>query len=365
MKRRLNLAAALVHSPRILLLDEPTAGVDLQSREYIFEIIRHLREAGTAILYTTHYMEEAEGLCDRLGIMNQGKLVAMGTLDALLANLECRETIELRGLPLGTDFAALEAAGGVSRVERTDGIVRLFVRSATHLLEPLQKIISRSRQPVHLKIAPISLEHLFLRLTDYGASRLTRVKLIALAVWLCLVAPVSAASPLEYTRATLEQARAIVGGDQTHNDKLAALSSLFRNFLDTDTMGRAALGKHWSSFTPQQQKDFLVLFRQLFQRTYVQELLLFEKPNFVYVGETSQHGEASVNTKIVTPRDEFSVVYQLRPEGEHWLVTRITVEDVSLTANLGSQLDHLLSRDSVEDVLNLMQRKYGSSGGGA
>jgi ABC-2 type transport system ATP-binding protein len=110
-------------------------------------------------------MEEAEGLCDRLGIMNQGKLVAMGTLDALLANLECRETIELRGLPLGTDFAALEAAGGVSRVERTDGIVRLFVRSATHLLEPLQKIISRSRQPVHLKIAPISLEHLFLRLT--------------------------------------------------------------------------------------------------------------------------------------------------------------------------------------------------------
>jgi phospholipid transport system substrate-binding protein len=194
---------------------------------------------------------------------------------------------------------------------------------------------------------------------------LTRVKLIAFAVWLCLVAPVLAASPLEYTRATLEQARAIVGSDQTHNDKLAALSSLFRNFLDTDTMGRAALGKHWSSFTPQQQKDFLVLFRQLFQRTYVQELLLFEKPNFVYVGETSQHGEASVNTKIVTPRDEFSVVYQLRPEGEHWLVTRITVEDVSLTANLGSQLDHLLSRDSVEDVLNLMQRKYGSSGGGA
>ena len=165
MKRRLNLAAALVHSPRVLLLDEPTAGVDLQSREYIFEIVRRLRETGTAILYTTHYMEEAEGLCDRLGIMNQGKLVAMGTLDALLANLECREIIEVRGLPPGTDFAAVQAVGGVSRVERADGIVRLFVRSATHLLEPLQKIISRSRQPVHLKIAPISLEHLFLRLT--------------------------------------------------------------------------------------------------------------------------------------------------------------------------------------------------------
>ena len=73
----------------------------------------------------------------------------------------------------------------------------------------------------------------------------------------------------------------------------------------------------------------------------------------------------AVNTKIVTPRDDFSVVYQLRPEGERWQVIRITVEDVSLTANLGSQLDHLLSRDSVEDVLNLMERKYGSNGGGA
>ncbi len=194
---------------------------------------------------------------------------------------------------------------------------------------------------------------------------MTRVKLIALVVWVCLAGPAWAADPLEYTRATLEQARAIVGSDQTHNDKLAALSSLFRNFLDTDAMGRAALGKHWSSFTLQQQKEFLVLFRQLFQRTYVQELLLFEKPNFVYVGQTRLDGEATVDTKIVTPRDDFKVVYQLRPDGERWLVTGITVEDVSLTANLGSQLDHLLSRESVEDVLNLMQRKYGSNGGGA
>jgi ABC-2 type transport system ATP-binding protein len=165
MKRRLNLAAALVHSPRVLLLDEPTAGVDPQSREHIFEIVRSLREAGTAILYTTQYMEEAEGLCDRLGIMNQGKLVAMGTLDALLANLECAEIIEVRGLPTGTDLAPIEAAGGVCRVERTEKVIRLFVTSAAPLLEPLQKIINRSRQAVHLKIAPISLEHLFLRLT--------------------------------------------------------------------------------------------------------------------------------------------------------------------------------------------------------
>jgi len=194
---------------------------------------------------------------------------------------------------------------------------------------------------------------------------LTRMKRIAFVVWLCLAASAWAADPLAYTRTTLEQARAIVNSDQTHNEKLAALSVLFTKFLDTDAMGRAALGKHWSSFTPEQQKEFLVLFRKLFQRTYVQELLLFDKPRFAYVGETRLDGEAIVNTKIITPRDEFSVVYQLRPEGELWQVTGITVEDVSLTANLGSQLNDLLSRDSVEDVLNLMQRKYGSNGGGA
>jgi ABC-2 type transport system ATP-binding protein len=138
--------------------------VDPQSRENIFEIVRGLRDAGAAILYTTHYMEEAEELCDRLGIMNQAKLVAMGTLDALLAQLECAEIIEVRGLPPETDLAAMQV-GLVCRVDRTNGVIRLFVKNATHLLEPLQKIISRSRQPVHLKITPISLEHLFLQLT--------------------------------------------------------------------------------------------------------------------------------------------------------------------------------------------------------
>jgi ABC-type transporter MlaC component len=194
---------------------------------------------------------------------------------------------------------------------------------------------------------------------------LTPLKLTAFVVWLCLVAPAWAASPLAYTRDTLEQVRGIVNSDQNHNDKLAALSVVFTKFLDTDTMGREALAEHWSSFTPKQQQEFLVLFRRLFQRTYVQELLLFDKPQFVYVGESRPNGEARVDTKIVTPQDDFNVVYQLRPEGEYWRVTKIMVEDVSLTANLGSQLDHLLSRNSVEDVLNLMQRKYGSNSGGA
>jgi ABC-type transporter MlaC component len=82
---------------------------------------------------------------------------------------------------------------------------------------------------------------------------------IVLVVWLLIVAPARAASPLEYTRTILEQARAIVASSQTHDEKLAALSALFSKFLDSDAMGRQALGTHWSSFTPEQQKEFLGL----------------------------------------------------------------------------------------------------------
>jgi phospholipid transport system substrate-binding protein len=188
---------------------------------------------------------------------------------------------------------------------------------------------------------------------------------IMLIVSMLLVAPARAATPLEYTRTTLEQAKTIVSSTQTHNEKLAALSTLFSKFLDTDAMGREALGSHWSSFTPDEQKEFLGLFRELMQRTYVQKLLLFENPNFVYAGEQSTGAGAVVDTKIVTPRDQFDVTYRLKPVGDTWMATSITVEDVSLTANLGSQLNDLLSRMSVDDVLALMRRKYGTASGAA
>jgi len=84
MKRRLNLACALVHEPQILLLDEPTVGVDPQSRNHIFECIEQLKDQGRTVIYTTHYMEEAQRLCDRIAIMDHGKLLALDTLDALL-----------------------------------------------------------------------------------------------------------------------------------------------------------------------------------------------------------------------------------------------------------------------------------------
>ena len=87
MKRRLNLGAALVHEPRLLLLDEPTTGVDPQSRNHIFEEVRRLNAAGLTVVYTSHYMEEVQALCPRIGIMDHGRLVACDTLTNLLQQL--------------------------------------------------------------------------------------------------------------------------------------------------------------------------------------------------------------------------------------------------------------------------------------
>ena len=164
MKRRLNLAVSLVHEPKLLLLDEPTVGVDPQSREHIFSILRDLRAQGTAILYSTHYMEEAERLCDRVAIMDEGKIIAMGTLESLLGALDSGEIIDVRGLSPLADLTRLRNAPGVGRVEVRDHGIRLFVKNAAHVLAPIQQVIGAD-DGVHVEITPLSLEKLFLQLT--------------------------------------------------------------------------------------------------------------------------------------------------------------------------------------------------------
>ncbi len=122
MKRRLNLAVALIHDPPLLLLDEPTVGVDPQSRNSIFEKIEAMREEGRTIVYTTHYMEEAQRLCDRVAIMDQGKLLAMDSVQSLIAAhggestiIATRDEGEIRlktGDPLG-ELLKLRESGGM------------------------------------------------------------------------------------------------------------------------------------------------------------------------------------------------------------------------------------------------------------
>jgi ABC-2 type transport system ATP-binding protein len=93
MQRRLNLAASLLHSPRLLLCDEPTVGVDPQSRNAIFELLQRLNREGMTVIYSTHYMEEATRLCSRIGIIDHGKILALGTLDELLHRLPFAEEV--------------------------------------------------------------------------------------------------------------------------------------------------------------------------------------------------------------------------------------------------------------------------------
>jgi ABC-2 type transport system ATP-binding protein len=122
MKRRLNLAAALVHDPDLLLLDEPTVGVDPQSRNQIFDNIQALQRSGKTVIYTTHYMEEAERLCDRIAIVDKGKLLALGTLNDLLLTHGGPQTL------------VVDSHGTVARIQTNDPLGELNRRAAAGVI---------------------------------------------------------------------------------------------------------------------------------------------------------------------------------------------------------------------------------------
>jgi len=169
MKRRLNLAAALLHDPQLLLLDEPTVGVDPQSRNAIFDNLEILKKRGKTLLYTTHYMEEAERLCDRLVIIDHGKVIADDTLQGLhrmvpVANLL---TIELEAGKLnGLRVEDLHSTPGVVSVELRGETLRIGVRDlAADSAGILQWLIDRGHPFQHLASERANLETVFLNLT--------------------------------------------------------------------------------------------------------------------------------------------------------------------------------------------------------
>jgi ABC-2 type transport system ATP-binding protein len=130
MQRRLNLACGIVHRPAVLLLDEPTVGVDLESRERILALVRRLRDEGTGVVYSTHYMEEAERICDRVLLIDDGTLVAEGTVEALIARAGARPRMELtcRGRVPESAWAGLD---GVREVGGARGEGRLTLEMAS------------------------------------------------------------------------------------------------------------------------------------------------------------------------------------------------------------------------------------------
>ena len=167
MQRRLNIGIGLLHRPRLLILDEPTVGVDPQSRNAILESVEHLSSEGMAVLYTTHYMEEAERLCDRIGIVDLGELKAEGTRAELVALVgeHDRVVIEATG-GLEAAAKALAALPGVLAASAADGSLALIVDHARTLLPELLRAATDAGASVRgVDVDEPDLEAVFLHLT--------------------------------------------------------------------------------------------------------------------------------------------------------------------------------------------------------
>jgi len=169
MKRRVNIAVGLMHKPRLLFMDEPTVGIDPQSRRAILDSVKALNKEGMTILYTTHYMEEAQELSDRVGIIDHGKLIALGTQSELTAKVGEMDTLILH---LGENedpehlAQALKTLSGVLQANPSDHTIALVTPSAEELLAP---VVSRANE-LGIKIHSIdmrepNLEAVFLHLT--------------------------------------------------------------------------------------------------------------------------------------------------------------------------------------------------------
>ncbi len=167
MKRRLNIGIGLLHHPRLLVLDEPTVGVDPQSRNAILASVAALEQEGMAILYTTHYMEEAERLCDRIGIIDEGRIRAEGTRRELVALVGQKDRVELTvGGTVGAATAALRALAGVEEATASDGRIVLVVEEARHRLPQILETAADAGASVRsVEVVEPDLEAVFLHLT--------------------------------------------------------------------------------------------------------------------------------------------------------------------------------------------------------
>ena len=167
MKRRLNFACGIVHGPRVLLLDEPTVGVDPQSRVRLLELVRAEAKAGTCVLYTTHYMEEAQELCDRLAIIDHGKVIARGSMEELRAEMGERDLLRLSGTFDPTRVtAALHAVPDLGLEACSEEQLTLSLREASRRLPKLFAILEEAGAEVReTTLTEPSLESLFIKLT--------------------------------------------------------------------------------------------------------------------------------------------------------------------------------------------------------
>lgn len=161
MKRRINIAATLLHKPELLILDEPTVGIDPQSRNHIFKMIRQLNNNGVTVVYSTHYMEEVETLCDEIAIIDQGKVIAQGTLNEILDQYT-QEAVYI-------ESEQIEQKPVFAYSNHVSAKNRGWIIESSNVLGTIQDITQKAQQEnilvKELKIVRPTLEHVFLSLT--------------------------------------------------------------------------------------------------------------------------------------------------------------------------------------------------------
>lgn len=166
MKRRINIASALLHNPKVLLMDEPTVGVDPQSRNHIFDVIEKLNKEGMTIIYTTHYMEEAERLCDTIAIIDKGQIIAKGTLEELRINSHSKDVLSIKTAILNKDQLAKLKASLTFVWDKNLQTLKIECDNISNEISSIIKTI----QDAHINIQQIdtqmaNLEAIFLKLT--------------------------------------------------------------------------------------------------------------------------------------------------------------------------------------------------------
>jgi lipooligosaccharide transport system ATP-binding protein len=162
MKRRLTIARSLVNDPELLLLDEPTTGLDPQARHLVWDRLYRLKQRGVSLVLTTHYMDEAEQLCDRLVVMDGGRIVAEGSPLALIQRYSTREVVEMRMAPGENEAAAEKVADLAERVEALPDRVLLYTGDGDAVVSV---VLERGLRPEALLVRRSTLEDVFLTLT--------------------------------------------------------------------------------------------------------------------------------------------------------------------------------------------------------
>jgi ABC-2 type transport system ATP-binding protein len=171
MKRRINIAAGILHRPRVLLMDEPTVGIDPQSRNHILETVRELNREGMTVLYTSHYMEEVEALCDRIAIVDHGKVIAVGSLEELRALVgdEDRIRVTVADDITPETLERVRGVAGITRAETIEGALELFAPEAGPVLAGVVSALTAADVHVRgIEVVEPDLESVFLHLTGRG-----------------------------------------------------------------------------------------------------------------------------------------------------------------------------------------------------